>query len=299
MHRLRNYILCVLLTIFLFFTAIAVQGAVFAKYSVLDTKTYTDVIEKENISDKVYNTIYDHYETEYNATGVPIETYTSVIDADTTKEIVIGCITDAFSFIKGDSNKLDYKICKEKLVPLKESIDKFFEDYADSINYEKDDAFYKKTASVYEASEEFIMDASDVYKFLTIDSAGYFKYAQKVYSYIDTAVMGSVIATAVLIIILIIANIRKIVGALYWISISAGSSSLLIMGVCIYLKATDYFDRFAIKAPPVFAAMTGLFNKLTDQLIMVNAIIIAVSLVFMIIYIFAGKDKTLKASQAA
>ena len=49
MHRLRNYILCVVVTILLFFAVTAAQGSLFAKYYVLNTNTYVEVIEEKDI----------------------------------------------------------------------------------------------------------------------------------------------------------------------------------------------------------------------------------------------------------
>ncbi len=297
MHRLRNYILCVVVTILLFFAVTAAQGSLFAKYYVLNTDTYVEVIEEKDIGTKVYEIIEEHYETEVNATGIPAQIYMDVVSDPAVKEMVNGCVEDAFKYIKGKTKNLDYQTCKEKLAPLKDSIDIFFDEYADSINYVKDDAFYKKTSDVYESADKFITETADVYQFITIDAAGYLRYAQKVYDYVDIVMIASIVGTFVLIIVLIIANRKNLFNSLYWISISAGTSSILFLAVCIYLKATNYFDRFAIKSKHVFAAMTGLFNELTDRLITINIIIIAVSFVLMIVYIFAGKDKSLKLAQ--
>lgn len=297
MHRLRNYILCVVVTILLFFTVTAVQGSLFAKYYVLNTDTYVDVIEEKDIGTKVYEVIEERYETEVNSTGIPSEVYMEVVNNPAVKEMVTGCVEDAFKYIKGKAKKLDYETCREKLVPLKKSIDTFFEEYANSINYEKDDAFYEKTSDVYETADKFITETADVYQFITIDAAGYLRYAKKVYDYIDIMMIVSIIASFVLIIIIIIANNKNLFNSFYWISISAGTSAVIFLAVCIYLKVTDYFDRFAIKAKHVFAAMTGLFNELTDKLITINLIIISISFVLMILYIVLGKEKNVTDSQ--
>ncbi len=291
MYKLRNYIFCVLLSILLFFAFAASQAVAFTKYSILNENTYKDVIESKKIYSDVYSKLESDYQTKENATGIPADVYMNAADEETIKQIMNGCITNAFAYINGDADSLDYSSDYDKLEPVKESIDSFFDEYAQSIAYTKDDAYYKKTASVYEEAKKEFFETSDVYQFSAIDKAGYLKYAKKVTGYINPGLAAVLAATAILIILLIVANIKNIRNCLYWISISAGFSSVLYLALCIYLKATNYFDKFAIKSPRIFSAMTGAFNKFADELIIINVAVLAVSVIFMVIYILKGKEK--------
>lgn len=291
MYKLRNYIFCVLISILLFFVFAASQAAVFTKVSVLNEKTYKDVIENKKIYNDVYSKLETDYQTKENATGIPADVYMNAVDEQTVKEIMNGCVTNAFAYINGKKDSLNYSSDYNKLDPLKNSIDTFFDDYASSIKYTKDDAYYEKTAAVYEEAQKDFFETSDVYQFSTIDKAGYLKYAKKVTKYMNVGIAAIVGSAVVLIILLVVANRKNILNCLYWISISAGFSSVLYLGLCVYLKATNYFDKFAIKAPRIFNAMTGAFNKFADQLIIVNIAVLAVSFIFMLIYIVKGKEK--------
>ena len=291
MYKLRNYIFCVLISILLFFTLVAAQAALFTKFSVLNKNTYMDVIQSKKIYSDVYSKLESDYQTKENATGIPAYVYMNSVDDQTVKQIMDSCITNAFEYIEGRTDSLDYSSDYDKLEPLQKSIDSFFDEYAQSIGYIKDDAYYKKTASVYEDAQKEFFETSDVYQFSVIDKAGYLKYARKVTKYINTGILAALSATAVLVIFLAIANKKNIRNCLYWLSIPVGFSSVLYLALCIYLKATNYFDKFAIKAPRIFSAMTGALNKFADQIIIVNISVLCISIIFMTVYIIKGKEK--------
>ena len=289
MHKLRNYVLCIITTILLFFVLMAGQAVAFTKISVLKVDTYTDVIEKNDVTDKVYSQIESNYKSEVNATGIPENVYTDAFTKENARNIILDRVHNAFSYINGKSDNLEYS--SNELDNLKSSVTKFLSDYADSINHPKDDAYNAKVDSVYSDAETYILDTADVYQFSKIEKAGYLSKMKKAVKYIDVALIASAGAAAFLILILIAANRKNIKNCMYWLSISIGTSSILYLGACIYLKATDYFNSFAIKAPPIFSAMTGLFNKFTDQFIMVNSILLGLSLILTIAFIFGGRDK--------
>lgn len=291
MHKLKNYILCVLISILLFFSAAAAQGVLFIKYTVLDPETYYSIMDQNGVYEKVYSELDKHFQSEENATGIPANVYMDAITQESVKNIVNDSVSNAFGFINGNSNSLDDKLYESELVPLKNSVDKFFEEYAASINYKKDDAYYEKTASVFKSASDYIIETADVYQFKTIEKAGYLSYAKTAAKYADIGTAAAIALNAVLILILIISNIKHISNCLYWLSISAGSVSVVFLSLCIYLKVTNYFDQFAIKAQHIFTAMTGAFSLFTDRLTAVNVIILAVSILFMIFFAFAGKEK--------
>ena len=289
MHKLRNYVLCIITTILLFFVLMSGQAVAFTKISVLKIDTYTDVIEKNNVTDKVYSQIESNYKSEVNATGIPENVYTDAFTKENARNIILDRVQNAFSYINGKSDNLEYS--SNELDNLKSSVTKFLSDYADSINHPKDDAYNAKVSSVCSDAETYILDTADVYQFSKIEKAGYLSKMKKAVKYIDVALIASAGAAVFLLLILIVANRKNIKNCMYWLSISIGSSSILYLGACVYLKATDYFNSFAIKAPPIFSAMTGLFNKFTDQFIMVNSILLGLSLILTIAFIFGGRDK--------
>ncbi len=298
MHRLRNYIFCVLVTIILFFSMTAMEGFIFIKASVLKSDTYIEVIDEQNVPDKVCEELTDHFEEKANSTGIPKEVYEGVIENPVVQDVMGNVVDGAFDYIKGKAKGVDYEQAKEKLSPLKDSIKKYLEDYADKNEVEKDEEFYEKTEKFADEESEYIIDSADVYKFSTVEKAGYLKYAKFIADHINELIAASSAAVGVFMIILFLFNLKNKKNYLYWFSISLFIMSAAYLGICIYVKQTNYFDRFAIKAQPVFSAMTGAGYKFADQLIMINSIIIGAAFLMMLIYAVFGKDSSLIAAKA-
>lgn len=298
MHRLRNYIFCVLVTIILFFSMTAMEGFIFIKASVLKSDTYIEVIDEQNVPDKVCEELTDHFEEKANATGIPKEVYEGVLENPVVQDVMGNVVDGAFDYIKGKAKGVDYEQAKEKLSPLKDSIKKYLEDYADKNEVEKDEEFYEKTEKFADDESEYIIDSADVYKFSTVEKAGYLKYAKFVADHINELIAASSAAVGVFMIILFLFNLKNKKNYLYWFSIALFIMSAAYLGICIYVKQTNYFDRFAIKAPPVFSAMTGAGYKFADQLIMINSIVIGAAFIMMLIYAVFGKDSSLIAAKA-
>lgn len=300
MHRLRNYLFCVLVTIVLFFSMTALEGFIFVKASVLKSDTYIEVIDEQNVPDKVCDELTEHFEEKANATGIPKEVYEGVLEHPVVQDVMGKCVDGAFDYIKGKADGVDYEEAKEKLAPLKKSIKKYLEDYADENKVEKDAEFYEKSDKFADEESDYIIDSADVYKFSTVEKAGYLKYAKFVADHINELIAASAAAVGVFLIVLFLLNLKNKKNYLYWFSTALFIMSAAYLGICIYVKQTNYFDKFAIKAPPVFSAMTGAGYKFADQLIMINSIVIAAAFVMMLIYAVFGKDTSLfKAAQNA
>lgn len=293
MHRLRNYIFCVLVTIILFFSMTAMEGFIFIKASVLKSDTYIEVIDEKKVPEKLCDELTDHFEEKANATGIPKEVYEEVLEHPVVQDVMGNVVEGAFDYIKGKAKDVDYEEAKEKLAPLKDSIKKYLEDYADKNKVEKDEEFYNKTEKFADEESDYIIDSADVYKFSTVEKAGYLKYAKFVADHINELIAASSAAVGVFLIVLFLLNLKNKKNYLYWFSTALFIMSAAYLGICIYVKQTSYFDKFAIKAPPVFSAMTGAGYKFADQLIMINSIIIGLAFILMLIYAVFGKDSAL------
>lgn len=298
MYRLRNYILCVLISIILVFIFAAAEASVFAKYKAADPQTYRSLIEEKNIAADALKVISDKFESMENATGIPAAVYTDPLTEEKIKSIMNGCISDAFDYINGKSQAFEYSDFNEEFSPMDASIEKFFNDYADSEGYVKDDAFNKKVVSVQKNARDIVLENCDVFQLKKIEKAGYLKFAGNAVKYIDPAVIASLAAAGFFVLLLVIANIKKITNVFYWLSVSLGITSVFYLAAGIFLKVTGYFDRFAIKATHIFRAMTGTMYSFTDKLILINIVVFAAGLVFMMIFAVAAKEKKVQAAVA-
>lgn len=291
MYRLNRYFLCAVISILLFFAAAGLEGMFIARNYALSPSTYKKVLELNSVYEKTYYEIKKSFESEENATGIPATVYTDAVTPDAVREITDSEIDAAFRCITGETETIDYSEANNKTEVLKDSVDSFFDDYAKSVHYTKDDAYYQKTESVFNTASERITDTADVFQFKKIEKAGYIGLARKVSSLVTPAFFGFAAVTAVLLIILLIANLKNFPGFFYWSGISFGSVSLIALAACIFLKQSQYFNRFAIKASQIFSSITGACYYFTDKIILINGILFAVSVVFMIIFFITGKKK--------
>lgn len=298
MYRLRNYLLCVLISILLVFAFAAAEIAVFAKSSASDPQTYRSLIDEKNIADDVYRTVSEKFESTENATGIPASVYTEHLTPENVKNIMNGIITDAFDYIYGRSSTFEYSGYDSEFSEMKASVEKFFDEYASSEGIKKDETFSKKVDSVYENARDTVLENADVFQLKKIEKAGYLKYAGKALKYISPAFAGSLTVCAVLILLLVLANLKKITNVFYWLSVSLGITSVFYLAAGIFLRVTGYFDRFAIKAAHIFRAMTGAMYSFTDSFIIINAFAFALSIIFMIIFAAGGKEKAAAGSES-
>lgn len=291
MYKLNNYLLCAVTAVLLFFASAAAEGMFIVKNYALNPGTYKTILEINGVYDKTYYEIKKSFENEENATGIPAEVYTDAVTADVVREIVDSELEAAFRCITGNAESIDFSEAEGKTEVLKDSVEAFFDDYAKSVNYTKDEAYYQKTESVYKAASERITDTADVFQFKKIEKAGYISLAAKAASLSGKLTAAAFAAAGLLVLVLLIANIKGISGLLYWISVSLGSVSVVALAAGIYLDKSEYFNRFAIKAPHIFSSITGACYHFTDLVLLINTVMFAVSVVFMIIFLVSGKKK--------
>ena len=291
MRKLNNYILCALVSVLLFFAFLASEGMFLIKNSVFSMETYISILEENDIYSKVYSEIEKHFVNEENATAIPADVYLDKVSPELIREITNENLISALEYITGEKENLDFSSSQLKLDEMKKSIDSFFEEYAASINYTKDDAYYAKTESVYRSAVSYITETTDVFQFEKINKAGYLNLARRVYGYTDVLTIATFGAAGFLILLLLLSNLKRIINSLYWISISLCSVSLVILAAGGYFRFSGFFNRFAIKAPHIFSSITGAFYEFTDKLLIMNAILFTAGLVFMILYMIFGKEK--------
>lgn len=284
MHKLKNYILCVIISVIMVFAILIAEAVIFTNTSVFSSEIYKSALTENDVYSKINTEFEKHYNTEENITGVPSNVYMDFLDNDTIKKIADGCIDDTFLYINNQKSQFEFDIAKSVLRKLKDKTDSFYDKYAESMNYIKDDSYYEKTESAFEAASSYIIDTADVFQFSTIEEAGYLKYAVVISKYSSILSVVAVVLVLILMCILALANRGYISNLFYWIGLSSGISSLLFLVLGIYIRQTEFFNKFAIKTTYIFSAVTGTFYKMTDKIIFINAIIFVISIILIFIF---------------
>ncbi|MCD7799914.1 MAG: hypothetical protein LUG94_01735 [Ruminococcus sp.] len=289
MQNKKMYFSCVILSIVMVFLIIALHILLLFKYEVMSGNAFSKAIDSENIPSVVYNYLNDYFEEQYNSTGIPTDIYMQSLTEDDISNIVNNSVNNALEYMsnKDDSFNIDYDFSN-----LETSLNDFFVEYAQSIDYPQDDEFYSKVESTTNNAISVIKEKCDVFKFSTINDTGLFDNVRKYYHYIDYVQYALIGAIIILILILILLNRKYILDCIYWLCNSISISSILMLIPCIYIKSTDYFSSFSIKTAGTYNAVTGLLNGLTDTYITTLIITLAIGLIGVVITLVTLKKRS-------
>lgn len=272
MKSLKTYLPSLLLSIFLTFVFLGTSILITAD-RLASVSSLKELSEKNKIVPMVRTQLVNHFEDKYNETGVPAEIYTDYITDDYIRSVIEININAGFERMNG--GKFDNRSGIEN-PQLEESITTFFNDYADSIGYVRDDAYEEKLQNTIDSAYNVISDSCDIYKFDTINNEGLFAKAGGIYRNLGRLTLAAAGAAILLTVIILLINRKGITSLLYWLGSSALVSGIIGIIPCIYLNAVNYFDSFVIKQPQIFTAFTGLMYKAVDSF-MTSQIVIAIS----------------------
>lgn len=288
MKNTKKYIPCVLTTIVLVFCVIGLLLIVLFKSYILSGSAMYDTLSRKDIYSKVYNAIDTYFSEQYNTTGIPKEVYMDAITQDEVTELTNQTTAKGIEYINGSPNDLmptyDYSA-------LDQSIDRFFEDYATSIGYTKDDTYYQKVQQTKDNAYLVLQYECDVFKLSTMKDAGLLDKVFKVTHYINYLMLGDIVLLVICVILLVLLNGKYFNENMYWLSNALMVSSVIMALPCIYLKATDYFSAFTIKSDTIYHAVTGLLYGTVDRYLTMLIVSLVVGVVLMVIFGTTNKIK--------
>lgn len=289
MNKISTYLSSLIISVLLVFSIIGSSCAILACINITD-KNIVNLFDSKHLEDDISSELEKHYSDQFNASGIPASVFMDGLDKNYIRSCSHLCIEKAFDVLE---NGGEYEVILPESSALSDSVEKFFNEYADENNIEKDENFDKKIQSTKDNTYSTVKSCSDVFKFGTINSKGILNKSSKFYSnrIIFTAAASAV--CLLLIIILLIINRKKKSNVFYWSGISAVISGIAVGAVSIYLIANRYFDSFSIKQPAVFKAYTGMMYKFTESFMAVGIAATVVGICLIVIYaLFSGKKKS-------
>lgn len=249
----------------------------FIKVYILSGDAFFDTLESKDIYSVVYDSLDSYYQEQYNVTGIPKDVYLSVIDLEEIEIITNDLTYHGIDYIKGNPNSLNVTYNFEN---LEKSIDTFFDSYAKSINYQKDEVYYNKVSEVTQNAENKITSECDAFNFNTLKSSGVLDKLARYVPYVDYVQIGVSILIVVLLALMVVLNGKHyIFDNVYWLGTSVSISSLVVLIPCIYLKCTDYFTSFAVKSDTIFNSVTGLLNVVLKDLTTIWIVLLCIGVV--------------------
>ena len=288
MNKVSSYLSSLILSVLLVFTIIGSSCAILCCINV-NGKGTVKIFDDNHLEDDIISELEQQYSQQYNASGIPASVYMGGLDKEYIRKCGHFCIENAFEVLENGGK---YSVILLENNTLNESIEKFFNDYADENNFKKDENFEKKVQAEKEGALLTVKSCCDVFKFGTINSKDVLTKASKVYSKRIPLTLSAVAASLVLIVFMLIVNRKKKTAVLYWTGISILISGIVGSSVSIFLLANKYFDSFSIKQPAVFKAYTSMMYKLTESYMAVGISSVIVGICLIVIYaLFNGNHK--------
>ncbi|EWM53446.1 hypothetical protein [Ruminococcus flavefaciens] len=280
MKKISTYLPSLIISVLLVFVFIISSAAMLVDINISSEKL-KGLVSKKELEPMIISEVGKYYADKYNTSGIPADVYTDAIDNEYIRSFEMAYIDSAFNALKGNGRMV---MTPPSNKALEENIEKFFNDFAEENNYEKDDKFEQKLQNTKDNAYAAIGSFCDVYKFSAMNDRGVLKKLALLYSNRIIATVALLGATLLLILLLIAVNHKKRITAVYWCGISAIIAGVMGGTPSIYLIATKYFDSFIIKQAPVFTAFTSVMYKLTEAFTAVMIAFIVIGITLSVIY---------------
>ncbi len=284
MRSLKTYIPSLILSVLLTFSLLGTSALIVVRCFANSDKLIS-IAEENDVISKVSEELESYFKERYNETGIPAEIYMDALDDNYISSIVNYSICEGINIL----DNAEYEQLNKKNEKLEQNIENFFDEYAKSVNYIKDDVYEEKLGQTIDDAYNVIINYSDVYKFRTMNDEGILTKAGGIYRQLDVIILAAAGLSLLLIIIILLINIRSVSAAMYWTGVSSLVSGIIGLVPCIYLNAVNYFDSFVIKQPQIFTAFTSLMKEGINAFILNQIIFAAAGLVLIVAFIIVPK----------
>lgn len=280
MNKLSTYLISFFISVLLVFACIASVAALIADINITQDKAY-ELIRNNQINEKVHAEMNDVFSERYYSSRIPANVYMDNISADYIEKCIEDRIDSAFDSLEG-TVPLDASVPENS--ELESDIRKYFEDFADSEGYEKDEKFEKKVENTISDAYKIIGSHCDVFKVSALNEHKVFSKLSGIYKKRNIMAGGALISCFLLIALLIIVNMKKRVTAMYWTGISALISGAAGTIFSVIILNSKYYDSFSIKQPGVFTAYTQSMYKLTEAFLAASIAVAVIGISLLVIY---------------
>lgn len=248
----------VLLTILLTFTVLGTLISGYAGYLLSSPQVCITQIEKQNVAEKVHDSVESYFTSQYQTTAIPPETYLDVITEDWIADQLANRVRSEYARL--NNADLLYHL---DMTDLEAALTQFFSDYAAEIGYPKDMVYEEKLQETIEKARTELTSQLDVYHFTTMQNANLFNQLIGKQSYLWLLCGGCGILSLLLLVILVLLERKGEWGKLYFPGCALLMNGIFLTVPTAWVLATSYFSGLAIKVPAVYAALTGVLYHCT------------------------------------
>lgn len=278
-----KYIVSFVLSLLICFLSLALILASVLSVGIFSKNTYSEIVNRFDISQKVYSEIENVFLDQSGGSNIPPEVYEDIITLEDVERIFPDVVDSVMSYAFGETDEI--KPIEIDFTALEKSLTDYFVSYAKEHNIAMDDAFDNQLKLTIKSAKESVTSSID----LAVLKKGADLIRPRIKT-IKTAVgisLGVVAAAFVLLSLLLILTAKK--HGVFWILSSVLSSSAISLAVVSLLRIFGFFDGFILKNEVLHTFITGFLKVLSDSIIITSAVILTFSVLGMVYFVFKIK----------
>lgn len=280
MKRLYHYGPMLTLAIFATIAAVIMQLLIFCDTMIFNTDYYVWTISKSGADTALYNELDEYFGQYSNPTSIPKEVYTKSLDQKKVSATAKKLVRSSLEYMFGRS--LSKPVVDYDFTDFEVDVIDYVEKYSEANNIEKDQEYYSLIDNTLDNAEKKVVSSFDILMVKKLADSHYSSIFKKI-----VPEMGMAMGICLFLLLSLLGLMWYIdrhhpFDLPYWIGTILFCSSLLFLIPSLYLRFSGYFDGLFMEDPSIYYAITGAIYGVTDRLIIVNCILLALGLVFII-----------------
>ena len=282
---MRTYvknIISFIISLVLMFLVLATSFTLFFRATILNPKTYVNVIEKHNLYNGIYENIYENIDYLVLTNNMPEDTLDGVIYEDEIKQVVDDYIYYVVGFMKNEGSEIPAVNMEIYESRINEKIDNFLNNNSEYIN----DDFRSNIEDMNTTILNIIKSDLEVINLNQLSKSSVVKAIAKISTILNSGILMVIIFAMIILVssLYIIIWRRRKSRRFAWIGYSFMSSGLLVFLIGLSGYISGFYDNFAIAIPYIATAISLIMRKCLLSLTFIGFIVLVIGLCFMSVY---------------
>lgn len=286
----EKYIPNLIFSILLIFSIIGTASLTILRYYIINETTLIESYEENNIPQKAMEEIEEYFKDSEDYSGIPSSVYMSAITEDDIRNIIDAKIINLFTDITGENRER----VNFDFTALENSISDYFDKFAQENNVEVDEAYKNQLQKTIDTAKSEIEDFADIYLMSFIGKESIISKVSSIYKYLSPIMFVCIGLALVCIILIAVVSRKKFRFAIYWYSMAAVCSSVLMLIPTLYIKISGITDKLIIRNECVYSAVTGYISNVLNMLTDIEFFMLGIGLILILIYALVSNFKKSK-----
>ncbi|MGL5346384.1 MAG: hypothetical protein ACRDA3_03455 [Peptostreptococcaceae bacterium] len=269
-------IISFIISLVLMFVIVITSGVLFFRGTMLNDQSYINVLEKNNIYDKIYYNINENLEYLLLTNNIPKDTFEGIILKTEVKASVDSYVYSVVDYMKNKKVEippLDMNVYEER---FNEDINEFLMFNGMYLNEE-----FKQNLEEFKSTFMNIIKSDlQVLDFNALSNASSMKAIAKLSGFINsgTVVLGLIMVILVLCLLIALVWRRRKARIFAWVGYSFVSSGLLVLLVGVSGYISGFYNHVAIGIPYLATAVSAIIKHYLFNLSIIGLIVFIIGI---------------------